>query len=217
MDNIQFTREQKISLYAALCAFMISLLAGMTVRNPIGVLFMRAFISMILFGAIIWGALYILRRYIPEFLASGNQLPENGIGHGGAGQQGKTVDYTLAEPIDLALAAGGVGIEGSGMHAADMGSGRVATQKLGKGPGPGAERLTAENPLWEGGEIPSLDHLFDEQEKEFVPDVEVDREDMGKPKQRGGDYIEVGKIRIPNEPEILAKAIKRMMKESSNE
>ncbi|MGQ9615738.1 MAG: hypothetical protein ACUVWJ_04960, partial [Spirochaetota bacterium] len=74
MEYISLRQDRKVSLYGAVFAFIISLLAGMAARNPIGVLFLRAIISMFLFGAVMWGALYVLRRYIPDLLPSEKQV-----------------------------------------------------------------------------------------------------------------------------------------------
>ena len=62
-------------------------------------------------------------------------------------------------------------------------------------------------------DLPSLDRLYEEHEHVSVPDIGPS--DIGsKAKSKAvGDYIEVGNARIPFEPEVLAKAVKKVMKE----
>jgi hypothetical protein len=236
MEYTSLRQDRKVTLYAAVFAFIVSLLAGMAAKNPVGVLFLRAIISMFLFGAVIWGALYILRRYIPDLLPSEKQVSESEGGYRevprGEGASGN-LDFAFSGGIKQGSVSSGNGVKGSRIY-----QGSVVSEKAGKPyveekseegkpfemfPGikggiseaPQAEADRIEASRYEG--IPSLDHLFDEEEREFIPDIEVEREKSSKPQPNVGEYIDVGKVRIPNQPEILAKAVKKMMKENSYE
>ena len=68
----------------------------------------------------------------------------------------------------------------------------------------------------ENGEVedlPSLDKLYQEHEEESVPDIGMPGIGLKDKTKVGGDYIEVGNARIPFEPEVLAKAVKKVMKQ----
>jgi hypothetical protein len=240
MEYTSLRQDRKISLYAAIFAFIVSLLAGMAVKNPVGVLFLRAIISMFLFGAVIWGALYILRKYIPDIIPGEEQVSgtkrANGETRGGGNGSGN-IDFSYTGGVKQDSMFSGNRINESRTSQESMASEKVES--------PYIERPNIERPYsdWEPSEaspgvgsdisklqgaeidretsrdkaIPSLDHLFDEEERKFTPDIEIEREEILNQQRRAGEYIDVGKFKIPNQPEILAKAIKKMMKESSYE
>jgi hypothetical protein len=62
-------------------------------------------------------------------------------------------------------------------------------------------------------ELPSLDKLYEEHEQVSVPDIGTSDIASSNKSKAVGDFIEVGDARIPFEPEVLAKAVKKVMKE----
>jgi len=73
--------------------------------------------------------------------------------------------------------------------------------------------------------LPSLDSLFENDDEEkgaggkgaldekgFVPEG-APLSKAWEEKKKSGDVIRIGNVRIPNEPEVLAKAIKKLMKQ----
>lgn len=71
-----------------------------------------------------------------------------------------------------------------------------------------------ENELSPEDELPPIEELLNEEE-DIVPETEIEEEAIsGQEKKINSDYIKIGDIKIPNEPEIIAKAIKKVMKEN---
>jgi hypothetical protein len=255
MEKISLTKDHKITLYAVLIAFFLSILIGLISGNPAVVVFVRAFISALLFGAVLYGGLYLLRRYIPE-LEGGPERADSGekaqhaqaeigktidLSVSGEDTGGETVTKTAAQQT-LASAPGDTGertpiFENTASVA--EGEGLSQRQRTGVTPERGGEapeeefphipdmreassvndlegitlEPTEKNGSELGDELPSLDRLYEEHEEEALPDigpsVGVSRDSTPAP----GEYIEVGDVRIPYEPEILAKAVKKVMKE----
>jgi hypothetical protein len=241
MDKLNLGKDHKITLFSALAAFILSMLIGLISGNPGAVVFVRALISAFLFGAVIFGGLYLLRRYIPELEKGPDE--EVSVAHSDAG---KKVDYSVTGEDGAGKPAGEMLVQ-EAMAAAHTDTGDAvpgnekASVSLSEGTKPkgeveaseeelqpvfgtpdgsslnGLEGITLE-PLEENGseigeELPSLDQLYEEHEQESVPDIDTSEIISGDTSPAVGDYIEVGNARIPYDPEVLAKAVKKVMKE----
>jgi hypothetical protein len=217
---------------------------------------MRAIVSAVLFSAVVFGALYLLRRYIPEF-----KKASEGAQSTDGSDLGSKVSYAQsseAESGDKTEAAADVedgGIpspeevaasleQGNGSPLqGDTGSfsavtGTAESEVTAQQQGESGAFMESVQPLADAAEgsslngleeitlgaseengngavedLPSLDKLYEEHEQVSVPDIGPS--DIGsKDKSTAvGDYIEVGNARIPFEPEVLAKAVKKVMKE----
>jgi hypothetical protein len=247
MERIELSKDHKISLYAVLIAFFLSFLIGLIAGNPVAVVLIRATVSSLLFGVVLFGGLYVLRRFVPELGAEDEAEAEVVAGGEGEGMVnrpddlGGSVDYTVSDeggtvekagadiPERMAEASAGVSKSMPGIAAASL-EGEVAadTDQSKEVVTPvaeiagsdetldsGLEDLTLE-PIegmdgTEGEELPSLDKLFDETEQEEIPDIGPTSGGGGRPSEKAGGFIQVGDARIPNEPEALAKAVKKVM------
>ena len=223
MERFTITKDQKITLYAAPVAFTLSFLIGILSGNPISVVVVRALVSSLLFSALLFGGLYLLRRYIAE-------AAEGVAAKSAAVQTEKVsgVDYTISEHTGVPGT-----VEDMGFQQADE-SAEGESSKTGEESGfsrrePDASRLSdvpGESELDElnldasegegdqgDDELPSLDRLFEEHEQEAIPDIKPSSSAGSKSRKVTGDRIKVGDASIPNEPELLAKAVKKVMKQ----
>ncbi len=215
-------------MFSALGAFILSMLIGLISGNPAAVVFVRAIVSALLFSAVVFGGLYLLRRYIPEFEdgseeaadeitdVEGVPVPssegaapslEEGIGSPLGGDTGPLPPVTADASSESQLGGTGMSMEEL-QSLADVSDGSSLN---------GLEDITLGNAEENGNgvveDLPSLDKLYEEHEQVSVPDIGPS--DVGsKAKSKAvGDYIEVGNARIPFEPEVLAKAVKKVMKQ----
>ncbi len=223
MDKLNLGKDHKITMFSALAAFILSMLIGFISGNPGAVVLVRALISALLFGAVIFVGLYLLRRYIPELEKGPDEAVS--VAHSDVG---KKVDY-------------GVSGEDRAGEGAVASLERVTDTPSERGTKPQGEARTPEEELQPvsgtpdgsslnylegitlealeengneiGEELPSLDKLYEEHEQESVPDIDTSEIISGDTSPAVGDYIEVGNARIPYEPEVLAKAVKKVMKE----
>jgi hypothetical protein len=234
MVKSKITRDQKLTLYALLIAFILSFFVGIISGNPLGIVVMRAMISGILFGALVYGGVYILKRYIPEMEQI--TVPETSQSEIPAVSQsaGKVVDYTVSDEKarnelgELASeeTAGEIPREDLLQRPHGELEGKVQFRKT---PDGGVENTQEGMPVEEQQEkgayvsskpeavpdsdLPSLDRLFDEHDKEIVPEFEPARRSSSGGPDVVGDTLKVGDAQFPNEPETLAKAVKRVMKQ----
>jgi hypothetical protein len=198
MDFKKLPLDIKLAIYSFIIGFIISFLIGAIAKNPVGIISLRAFVSAVLFGVLIYAGLYLLRKYIPELeiVAPGRKT---GVLKVDEAAEGETIKYTtldekkVSQHIKVEESNGIIGEEG--IEKED----RIDKTQI----FPEAEEDTGEEAL------PSLDKLFEDEET--VPDLEIEKEVVKEDKRIIGDYINVGKVRIPNEPEVLAKAIKKVM------
>lgn len=259
MGKINLNRNHKATMFSALGAFILSMLIGLISGNPAAVVFVRAIVSALLFSAVVFGALYLLRRYIPEFeggtvaeeaghvAGSGNGVNYNVSGEGS--EQDRTVDASGVGETSAAEAALAFGEEtestgdGEPPPPVNAAISPEMAARLQSATDTSAESLqvladaddasydasydaTSLNGLEEitlGGaeanesgdfeDLPSLDKLYEEHEQESVPDIGTSNIGSKSKSKNVGDYIEVGNARIPFEPEVLAKAVKKVMKE----
>lgn len=254
MEKISLKKDYRITLYAALIAFFLSVLIGLISSNPTAVVFVRAFISALLFGAVLYGGLYLLRRFIPELEGGTDREKVREKTDQVQADAGKTIDFSVssedaggetilktasqealasaprdtAERVDVEKTAYGaeraeVSLEQKTGVFSEKGT-EVTEEGLSPVPempgvssANGLEGISLE-PLESAGselgeELPSLDRLYEDHEDEAVPEI---RSSVGESRSSApapGEYIEVGNARIPYEPEILAKAVKKVMKE----
>jgi hypothetical protein len=198
MDYNKLPKDMKLAIYSFIIGFIISFLIGAITRNPAGIISFRAFVSGVLFGGLVYAGLYLLRRYIPELeivtvsQKTGNQkISEDAkspaLEYAGGDESKVSQHVKVEEPEDMMS----VGESGK-----DVGEERTPIA-------PETEEGTDEEAL------PSLDRLFEEEDT--VPDVEIEKEVKKEDKRIVGDYINVGNVRIPNEPEVIARAIKKVM------
>jgi hypothetical protein len=202
-------KDTKTVLYTFIGAFAMSLLVGLIRQNPFAVVFMRAFIAALLFGALVYAVMWVLKRYIPEIAVAAEW---------GTSREDAAVEATTgfdSTPGDEGVILGSSGI----VSDKDEGLPEIAGEKSEEA-GIGAPGVEIEGDLdtepkeeasAEKGTLPSLDGLF-EDEKETVPDFETEPQPKSGVMQKG-DQITLGKFQIPFEPEILAKAIKKVMSE----
>ncbi len=236
MVKYKIAQDQKVSLYALLIAFILSCLIGVISGNPIGIVIMRAVISGILFGALVYGGVYILKKYIPEMEQITAREKSQSELSGDSQSAGKVVDYTVSdrkrqtEPGELSSdeIGGETPMEDSVQIPHQEQKGDVQFREALEGDmtfETAAERMPVEGQEEEGfplssktesaldSELPSLDRLFDARDREIVPEIEPTvRSSSGGP-DVVGDYLKVGDAHFPNEPETLAKAVKRVMKQ----
>ncbi len=177
-------------IFGTLGAFLLSILVGLFSKNPFGIVFIRAVVSSFIFGFILFGAWQLIKRYIPEILAV--QREENTSGAVHHDRTGGLEEFTDAGRSEI----------GEGARRAaefSLGSGEDGLQF--------PEGNTEEEQAGDS-ELPSLDKLIDEEE--VLPD-ELIGEEIEKSSSPKGDYIDIGAMKFPNEPETLAKAVKQIM------
>lgn len=182
------TKDTKRAFYTFIGAFLFSLMVGLITQNPFGIIIMRASISAILFGVLVYGGMWLLKHYIPEieqetrfdFAPKGEDEEFGGKSYGAPEQAAGSV-------MDAKEGGKSVDVRGE------------------------PEGEPDNEPAIEKDALPSLDGLFEEEEG---PVVDLETEPQPKSNSRAhGDQITLGKYRIPYEPEILAKAIKKVMSE----
>jgi len=227
MLNVKIRGFERAVIFVVGGAFLLSLLIGILSKNPAGTVIARAFLSALFFGALLTAGVFVLRKYIPdiESMVSGTrEQAETGERQGENEEKGRVVDYTVeGEPFgdidggaDTASSSPPADVEGQGRTAAAGESDRTSEAKRGAGVEDTADLDDA---------LPSLDSLFENDDEEkgaggkgaldekgFVPEGAP----LSKPweeKKKSGDVIRIGNVRIPNEPEVLAKAIKKLMKQ----
>jgi hypothetical protein len=198
MDYKRFPKEIKLAVYSFIIGFFISFLIGAISGNPLGIISLRAFVSAVLFGGLMYSGFYLLRRYIPELeivtvkQKAGDQKASEDVNSETVEhieENAKTVSHHIRVEETDEIKSGEEGEREIGFDSAQV--------------SPEREEETAEEAL------PSLDRLFEDEE--IVPDSEIEQEVTKKDKRIIGDYINLGDVRIPNEPEVLAKAIKKVM------
>jgi hypothetical protein len=224
MDKPNIGKDHKITMFSALVAFILSMLIGFISGNSGAVVFVRALISALLFGAVIFGGLYLLRRYIPE-LERGSDEAVSGEDRVGE-PAGASLERVIGTPSEGEISvpsemASVVSSEKVTKPQGEAGASEEELQPVFGTPDGSSlndlEGITLE-PFEENGneigeELPSLDKLYEEHEQESVPDIDTPAIKSGDTSLAVGDYIEVGDARIPYEPEVLAKAVKKVMKE----
>ncbi len=189
MESIKLDSRIRYIIFGTLGAFLLSILVGLFSKNPFGIVFIRAVVSSFIFGFILIVAWQLIKRYIPEILAVQKEENASGIVHERTGGLEEFTDAVESE------------IGEGGWRAAEFssGSGEDGLQF--------PEGNTDEDQA-EGDGLPSLDNLIDEEE--VLPDERIG-EETEKSSSSKGDYIDVGAMKFPNEPETLAKAVKRVM------
>jgi len=202
------TKDTKRVFYTFIGAFFLSLLVGLITQNPFGIILMRASISAILFGVLVYGGIWLLKHYIPEIESVPAAAKMAGkiepFAPKGEDEESGGKSYRATE-----------GVSGSVMDAKED---AVSSAKSGARSGARNVDVRGEpegepdnEPAIEKDALPSLDGLFEEEEG---PVVDLEAEPQPKSDSRvQGDQITIGKYRIPYEPETLAKAIKKVMSE----
>jgi hypothetical protein len=240
MERFNFTKNQKITLYTVPIAFTLSFLIGILSGNPVSVVVVRAIISSLLFSALLYGGLCLIRRYIPPL--AGNIAGENtDVQTGQPFAEGSSEVQVLHPSQDsnaspeadyrISSTSGEQDVlEGRAVQSEDVSAngevagtdGRTAFSES-KPAGSRLSDVSGENELEEisldssvdesNEELPSLDRLFDEHEQEAIPDIRPSSSVRKEKKSVVGDSIKVGDTRFPYEPEALAKAVKKVMKQ----
>ncbi len=194
--------------YGALIGFILSLLLGFIVRNPAHVVIIRALVSAIIFGGIAFGGLYVLGRYIPELIGVDTEEDSGGTAEETAGiaALAAAADGDPSKSIFDSIAERA---EGEGGQPADLfGSGAGAGKEENQAPTADGSRGTGAK-----GSLPSFDTLFAQEREGALPD-DLEREVYDEaPSNVTGGVIEVGNAKIPYEPEQLAKAIQKVMRQ----
>ena len=235
MERFNITKDQKITLYAAPVAFTLSFLIGILSGNPVAIVVVRAIISSLLFSALLYGGLYLLRRYIPELAGSspgGSTAGQTEQQFAEAGSEEAAAQTTRDMEYRMPSASGDRDVvEGMAAQAADFSEGgssvgageqaalsedREAISRLSDVSGEnGLDELSLDSSGGEEAdeELPSLDRLFEEHDQEAMPEIRPSSVVRREQKTVVGDSIKVGDARIPYEPEALAKAVKKVMKQ----
>jgi hypothetical protein len=228
MERFTITKDQKITLYAAPVAFTLSFLIGILSGNQISVVVVRALVSSLLFSALLFGGLYLLRRYISE--AGGGVTARSAAVHTEqvSGDAGHQVDYTISEHAGVPGTVEDMSFqqadESAGGESGSTGAGsgfprrEPEASRLSDVPGESElDELNLDASEGEGDQgeddLPSLDRLFEEHEQEAMPEIKPSSSLGSKSRKVTGDRIKVGDASIPYEPEILAKAVKKVMKQ----
>lgn len=218
MDYNKLPGELRLSLYASIGAFLLALFMGFIAQNPAGIVFMRAFISAFMFGALIYGGVYILKRYIPDVDRLLMDTKKDEPQREDKGQTGGAFDYTISDNgKTLNLGDEKFNSRGTSPIKEEQAYVEKAHQII-SAQSPKEEFEMAEkfDKSERGEEFPSLDNLFKEEEKEELSQYEPPRKESIESTKIKGNYIDLGKIRIPNEPEAIARAIKRVMKQDEH-
>ncbi|MFW6138049.1 MAG: hypothetical protein ACOC7U_02635 [Spirochaetota bacterium] len=242
MNELNLSTDKKVLLGAVGFAFLVSLIIGLTVQNQAGIAVMRAFICSALFGAITYGGIYVIRQYIPEVeqLASENeQEQEQEHRHNEDKETGRLVDYLVQDENQQA----GEGASGAGDYtpAGGLEPGEWEEQQQASGSSQQGQKNFSfdAHTSPEGGtsgvqkkgkektgdqqkqkdiyeQIPSMDYLFEEELDEQGSEPEETKEEQQEHSapEAKKSYISVGKSRIPNDPQAIARAIQRVMKEN---
>ncbi len=193
MEPIKLDRKTRYVIFGTLGAFLLSILVGLFSNNPFVIVLIRAVVSSLIFGLMLFGVLQLIKRYIPEILTPQKEENTPGVVHErtGGSQEFSTVGMNK--------------IEKDGKNTPDTEFSPV--------PGiqeDGSQFLSDEADVdqAESDELPSLDNLFDEEE--ILPDDRIgeETENSSAPKE---DHIDVGDMKFPNDPETLAKVVKRVM------
>ena len=227
MDNFKVGGAEKATMYAAGGAFFLSLVIGLAARNPFGIAFARAFFLSLLFGGILYGSIYVLRRFVPEIesLSAGTgRVPARNAAKESWGPQAKEPEVPLGESgqvVDLSVAEDlkeTLRMPPGSQPVTGRAAGPQAVASAGGEPPELGLPAQAERPEKAGGEeleeaLPSLDSLFEEERgARQVEDEYRSRATESKKTQDG--FITIGNTRMRLEPEVMAKAVKRMMKKA---
>jgi hypothetical protein len=87
----------KIAAAFAAGAFLLSFLVGLVTRNPFGVVILRALLLTVIFAALGAGIRFVTRKYLPELVSGGADVPNRGERPDEAGTRGTKIDITLPE------------------------------------------------------------------------------------------------------------------------
>ena len=217
-----YTKEIKITLGGFAFGFFFSLMLGLIVGNPIGIVIARAFIASLLFAFIVFGIMYIVKRYVPEITnaADGVIKPrDNSTVSQVDSKTGSKIDYVVgdekSEVGNINKKEGKNILDNNFAVGSDTLNFRenTETSSLKKGVEKKDGNLSnkdVEGVIENAEELPPIEELLSEEE--VVPETEVEEEVMSKSDKKGNnDYIKIGDVKIPNEPEIIAKAIKKVM------
>jgi hypothetical protein len=225
MDKILLQGKNKVSAYAAGGAFAVSLILGFAVKNPVGIVLMRAFFSGLLFGTLVRVGLFILEKFIPEVLiheevqADSTQKAETENIEGDEAEQQKFT--SLAESEELILEDGELEEIDEDLNdeqvslekdVSEAEPGTITTAVEGDSKSEEDEELEEiEEEAF--GDLPALDTLLEEDNEELTGEEENVPKTPEKKNVFDGDYIDVGNVQIPNEPETIAKAIRKVIKQ----
>jgi len=199
METIKLDSRTRYIIFGTLGAFFLSVLVGLFSKNPFGIIFIRAVVSSFIFGSILFGAWQLIKRFIPELLTR------------------KNGEDTLAEAHEHTEVSADYSVPG--VNRFEESGVTSPVEKLSEAPGITGEKLKfPESGLDEephdADELPSFDNLLDEDE--MLPDERIE-EETEKNGVLKSDYIDVGNMKFPNEPEILAKMVKRVMSQDEYE
>lgn len=209
----------RISIFAVIGAFFISLILGFFAQNPAGIVITRAFVSALLFGVLLRGGIFILLKYIPDI----EKLTGTGAEAGEKEKEaeietisGSVVDYTvggdeIVSEEESDFETGDVS-ENMSLSTEESKAGEAVSSPAGE---PGEPEAVDEEagPL---KDLPALDNLLEEDEEEIDADDKPGEESSTSSTDNFGGYIDIGNAKIPNEPETIAKAIRKVMKQNES-
>ncbi|HUT66042.1 MAG TPA: hypothetical protein VMZ05_07825 [Spirochaetota bacterium] len=205
------TKDTKRAFYTFIGAFFLSMLVGLITQNPFGIILMRASISAILFGVLVYGGIWLLKHYIPEI-----ELVPAAANVAGKIEQETRFDFAVKDEDEESGGKSYRAPEQAAGSVMDAGEGGVSSARSSARSGAKSVDVRGEpegepdnEPASEKDALPSLDGLFEEEEGP-VPDLEAEPQPKSDSRVQG-DQTTLGKYRIPYDPKTLAKAIKKVM------
>lgn len=209
----------KISIYVVLGAFFLSLILGFFAKNPAGIVIMRAFVSALFFGVLFRGGIFILIKYIPDIeklAGTEAEAVEKEKGEEIETLTGSVVDYTVGGDESVSEEESGFETgdisESMPLNIEESEDREAETSPAGE-PGKPAALDEESEPL---NDLPALDTLLGEDEEEIAVDDKPGGESSTTSTRNLGEYLNVGIAQIPNEPETIAKAIRKVMKQNES-
>jgi len=209
--------EIKLTLYAGGIVFFISMIIGVFAGNPAGVVFGRAFVSFILFGGLFYIGMYIIIKYVPQIISykeSKEKIQKTEAYPEAEEEEGKLVNY-LVEDEESGKIPEGEKMD-SLWEQSNKKKDEVYVEEKKSSFQVNDKTTSIENAetIFNSHELPSVDSLFERKEEEYSPQAEQNVNIKKSNKLLSKDYIQVGSARIPNEPEAIARAIKKVMKQN---
>ncbi len=216
-----------MSAFAAGGAFALSLILGFIVKNPAGIVLMRAFFSGLFFGTLIRGSIFVLERFIPEIIDRQAAQADSAQKVETENMETETVGtekfVTVSGDEEEILDDEEIEEIGSDLESEQEPLGEVSSETVSvnnetvEGGSPDQEEGEEVKEIDEEdeafSELPAIDSLFEEDHEEIIDIEENVSKSPGKKSAPEGDYIDFGNAQIPNEPETIAKAIRKVMKQ----
>ncbi len=214
-------KESKITLYSFGFALFLSFILGLIVGNPPGIAFVRAFLASFIFAAVVFGVIIIIKKYVPELFEIKEETGEKEEAPAEEStpvseekmddNSGKKVDlfvgddYSNVKPVDRETHTS----EETGALKDEVERKSETAYVDGE-----ETKNQEENEVKKEEDLPPIEELLGEED--LPPEIQAEDEALSGARVTDSEYIEVGNVKIPNEPELLAKAIEKVMKEDES-